>query len=134
MLLPHGTVVALVDGETFDIYRNVGSEAAPQLLLLDPPELDATNHSGGSHRSSPGNHADSQVAEDAHARAAVHWLNSQVLEHRIKDLVILAPPRTLGEMRRRYHSKLQEVLRMEIGKDLAGFHPRDIMQVLRDTR
>ena len=134
MLLPHGTVVALVDGETFDIYRNVGSEAAPQLLLLDPPELDATNHSGGSHRSSPGNHADSQVAEDAHARAAVHWLNSQVLDHRIKDLVVLAPPRTLGEMRRRYHSKLQEVLRMEIGKDLAGFHPRDIMQVLRDTR
>lgn len=134
MLLPHGCYVALVDGETFDVYRNAGAEAEPQLLLLDSPELDATNHSGGSHRSSPGNHADSQVAEDAHARAAVHWLNSQVLEHRIKDLVILAPPRTLGEMRRHYHAKLQEVLRKEVGKDLAGFDPRDIMHALRDAR
>lgn len=134
MLLPHGCYVALVDGETFDVYRNAGAEAEPQLLLLDSPELDATNHSGGSHRSSPGNHADSQVTEDAHARAAVHWLNSQVLEHRIKDLVILAPPRTLGEMRRHYHAKLQEVLRKEVGKDLAGFDPRDIMHALRDAR
>lgn len=134
MLLPHGCYVALVDGETFDVYRNAGSEAEPQLLLLDPPELDSTNHSGGSRRSSPGNHADSQVAEDAHARAATHWLNSQVLEHRINDLVILAPPRTLGEMRKHFHGKLQEVLRKEVGKDLAGFHPRDIMLALREER
>lgn len=134
MLLPHGCYVALVDGETFDLYRNAGAEAEPQLLLLDPPEIDSSNHSGGSHHSSPGNHADSQVAEDAHARAAAIWLNSQVLRRRIKDLVILAPPRTLGEMRKHYHRKLQEVLRKEVGKDLAGFQPHQIMLALREDR
>lgn len=134
MLLPHGCAVALVDGESFDLYRNAGSEAEPQLLLLDPPELDSTNHSGGSHRSSPGNHADRQVAEDAHARAVAIWLNSQVMRRRIKDLVILAAPRTLGEMRKHYHAKLHEVLHKEVSKDLAGFNPRDIMLALREER
>jgi protein required for attachment to host cells len=113
MLLPHGCAVALVDGESFDLYRNAGSEAEPQLLLLDPPELDSTNHSGGSHRSSPG---------------------SQVLRRRIKDLVILAAPRTLGEMRKHYHAKLHEVLHKEVSKDLGGFNPRDIMLALREER
>ena len=31
MLLPHGTVFAIVDGENFELYRNTGMEAAPRL-------------------------------------------------------------------------------------------------------
>lgn len=134
MLIPHGCVVALVDGESFDVYRNAGSEAEPQLLLLDPPELDSAGHSDVGHRSSPGNHADRQMDEDAHARAASLWLNDQVLSHRIKDLVIMAAPRTLGEMRRHYHAKTREVLRKEVSKDLIGFQPRDVIEALREDR
>ncbi|HEX4846550.1 MAG TPA: host attachment protein [Novosphingobium sp.] len=132
MLLPHGTVIALIDGHNFTLYRNAGDEAAPELSALPEPRLDAHNHSGAGHRSSPGNHADSQVNEDAHAGAAVAWLNAQVLDHGIADLVIIAPPRTLGELRRHYHKQTEQVLRKELGKDLIGKQPDAILAALRE--
>jgi len=132
MLLPHGTVIALVDGAHFELFRNAGNEAEPDLVAMDAPKLDSHNHSGGGHRSVPGNHADSQVAEDAHATAAVNWLNSQVLGHKIEHLVVIAAPRTLGEMRRHYHKQTEQVILKEVHKDLAGKPPASILSALRE--
>jgi protein required for attachment to host cells len=132
MLLPHGAVIALIDGHNFELYRNAGNEAEPELAALPTPELDAHNHSGGSHRSSTGNHADSLVAEDAHAIAAVTWLNGQVLSHKLTDLVVVAPPRTLGELRKHYHKLTERALRKEVNKDLVGKSPETILAALRE--
>lgn len=134
MLLPHGTIVALVDGRTFGLYRNAGNAAELDLQPVDAPAIDSSNHSDVGHRSSHGNHADRRVAEDAHAKAIANWLNQEVLQHRIQDLVIVADPISLGELRKHYHAKLSEVLRHEVAKDLAGLPPRDITQMLRDQR
>lgn len=134
MLLPHGAVIALVDGHNFELYRNVGNEAAPELNPLPAPRLDLHNHSGGSHRSSAGNHADSLVVEDAHAMAAATWLNGQVLSHKIKDLAVVAPPRTLGELRKHYHKLTERALRKEVNKDLIGTAPETILAALREKR
>ena len=131
MLLPHGTVIALVDGDNFELYRNTGDEAEPELTALESPKLDSHNHSGSGHRSSPGNHADKQVSEDAHAGAVVSWLNSQVLGHKLDKLVVFAAPRTLGEMRRHYHKQTEAVLLKEFHKDLVGKQPGDILTALR---
>lgn len=132
MLLPHGAVVALVDGQKFELYRNAGNEAEPELAALPAPHLDTRNHSGGSHRSSAGNHADSLVAEDAHAGAAAEWLNSQVLGHKIEKLVVIAPPRTLGELRKHYHKQTGQAVIKELHKDLIGKQPADILAALRE--
>lgn len=132
MLLPHGAVVALVDGKNFELYRNAGNEGEPELTALDSPILDASNHSGGGHRSSPGNHADSLVHEDAHANAAAQWLNREVLDHKIAHLVIIAAPRSLGEMRRHYHGQLEQILLAEIAKDLIGKPAADLLAALRE--
>lgn len=131
MLLPHGTVIALVDGENFELFRNAGNEAAPELEALPSPALDSSNRSGGSHHSSTGNHADSLVNEDAHATAAAEWLNTQVLGHKLEHLVVIAAPRTLGEMRRHYHKQLEAVLMGELAKDLAGRSGPDILAALK---
>lgn len=131
MLLPHGTIVALVDGQNFTLFRNDGNEAEPELVESPAPKLDSHNHSGTGHHSRPGNHADSLVAEDAHAMAAVEWLNSQVLGHHIDNLVVIAPPRTLGEMRRHYHKQLDLVLRGELAKELSGRKGPEIIAALR---
>ncbi len=131
MLLPHGTVIALVDGENFELYRNTGNEAEPVLNSQPGPKLDSSNHSGGGHHSGSGNHAGSLVNEDAHAIAAVEWLNSEVLGHRIAQLVVVAAPRTLGEMRRHYHKRLEQVLLREISKDLIGKPAADILAAVR---
>lgn len=131
MLLPHGTIVALVDGKNFTVFRNVGNEAEPELVESPSPTLDSHNHSGTGHHSRPGNHADSLVSEDAHAIAVVEWLNSQVLDHKIDNLVVIAPPRTLGEMRRHYHKQLDKVLRGELAKELSGRKGPEIIAALR---
>jgi protein required for attachment to host cells len=132
MLLPHGTVIALVDGRNFELYRNAGDEAEPELQALDAPKLDAHNHSGSGHHSSAGNHADKQVDEDAHAIAATNWINSQVLAGKIKSLVVFASPKTLGEMRRHYHKMTTQALLKEYHKDLSGKPVADIIAAMRE--
>ena len=132
MLLPHGAVIAVVDGQNFEIYRNVGDEGEPELSALPTPKLDAHNHSGGSHHSSAGNHAGNMENEDAHAAAAATWLNGQVLSQKLNDLVVIAPPRTLGELRKHYHKLTERALLKELHKDLIGKQPRDIVEALRE--
>lgn len=133
MLLPHGTVIALIDGENFELYRNTGDEAAPELTVVESPKLDSHNHSATGHHSSSGNHAGRQVEEDAHAIAAMDWLNSQVLDHKIEKLVIFAPPRTLGEVRRHYHKQTERAVLKEYAKDLMSRQPAEIIAALRDV-
>lgn len=131
MLLPHGTVVALVDGKNFTLLRNAGTEAAPELAEMEAPKLDVHNHSGASHHSSSGNHDGALVAEDAHAIAATEWLNAQVLGHKIEHLVVIAAPRTLGEMRQHYHKLTERALLTELAKDLSGRRGPEILAALK---
>lgn len=132
MLVPHGTMIALVDGERFELYRNTGNEAKPHLAPVAPPQLQEDNHSSGSrHYSSAGNPQDSLQDEDAHAAAVTAWLNSQVLAHKLDGLVVIAAPRTLGEMRKHYHKQLQAILLDEVAKDLVGRSGPEIIAALR---
>lgn len=133
MLLPHGAVIAVIDGENFELYRNAGDEAAPELSALPSPKLDAHNHSGGSHHSSAGNHAGNMVNEDAHVAAAATWLNEQVLGHKLEHLVVIAPPRALGELRKHYHKLTEQALIKELHKDLIGQQPAEILHALREV-
>jgi len=138
MLLPHGTVFAIVDGENFELYRNTGMEASPRLTALDTPDLEATNYSWGARDNdkvsrfqsgAPKDRLD-KMEEAAHAAAVAQWLNSQVLAHEIDKLVVVADPKSLGEMRRHYHKELQGVLLGEVPKTLTGRPSQEIVQAL----
>ena len=134
MLLPHGAVIALVDGRNFELYRNAGDEAEPKLAALDAPKLDSHNKGAGAHHySSSGNPTGHLLEEDAHAAAAADWLNSQVLGHKIDKLVVFAAPRTLGELRKHWHKQTERALLKEYHKDLIGRQPTDIVAALRET-
>lgn len=133
MLLPHGTIVALVDGKKFDIFRNSGNEAQPELVAIDSPRLDEHNKSAGAHHySSSGNPTGHLLDEDAHAAAVAQWLNEQAIGNKIANLVVIAAPRTLGELRRHYHKQLESVLLGELSKDLAGRKGPEIIAALRE--
>lgn len=134
MLLPHGTIVALVDGRNFELYRNAGDEAEPKLAALDAPKLDGHNKGAGAHHySSAGNPTGHLLEEDAHAAAAAEWLNGQVLGHKIDKLVVFAAPRTLGELRKHWHKQTERALLKEYHKDLIGRQPADIVAAMRET-
>lgn len=133
MLLPHGTVVAVVDGEKLELYRNGGNEAAPELAPLAAPKLDEHNKDAGARHLSSSANPGHLLQEDAHAAAVVGWLNRRVTSGDIKHLVIVAAPRTLGEMRRRYDKQLEAALIGELHKELIGQSGEDIVRALRVT-
>lgn len=138
MLLPHGTVFALVDGEKFELYRNTGIEAEPCLEEIAVPELEATNYSAGVREHDrisrfPGEVAKNRVArldEAGHVAAVAQWLNAKVLAHEIDKLVVIAEPRALGELRRHYHKEVKRVLVAEVPKTLTGRPTTEIVRVL----
>jgi protein required for attachment to host cells len=131
MLLPQGTIVAVADGEKFNLFKNTGDESKPALSAMAEPEVESVNKgSGSSHQSSSGNPDESQAAEDGFAGGIADLLNKRVLDGEIADLVIIAAPRTLGELRKSYHKKLSEVLRGEISKDLTGHALHDIEKAI----
>jgi len=121
MQLPYGTIVAVADGEKLNLFRNSGDEAAPQLVAVahDDPASDNSG-SGSRHQGGSANPDHGQIAEDDFAAGIAAMLNSRALGGKIDDLVIIAAPRTLGELRRHYHKALSAKLRGEIAKDLTG--------------
>lgn len=139
MLLPHGTVFAVVDGEHFELYRNAGSEASPELSAMDVPALEVTNYSAGARDhdkisrfqvGAPKDRVD-KLEEAAHVAAVAQCLNEKVLAHEIDKLVIVADPRSLGEMRRHYHKTLEDALLGEVAKTLAGRPAEEILRAVR---
>ena len=130
MLLPNGTMIAVIDGATLELYRNTGTPAEPELTAEESPKLDASNHSAGSHHSSSGNPGGNQADEDAHAIAAVEWLNQQVLGHKLENLVIFAAPRALGELRKHYHKMTEQALIGEVNKSMTGRQPSELLSAL----
>ncbi len=131
MLLPKGTTVAVADGEKFSLFRNTGDEANPALTAMPEPEIDSVNKGSGSgHQDSAANPDNNQAAEDGFAGGIANLLNKRVLDGEISDLVIIAAPRTLGELRKSYHKKLSDVLRCEISKDLTGHAVHDIEKAI----
>lgn len=128
MILPKNATVVVADGEKLLLFRNTGDAINPVLTAEDHPAIDGGNGgSGGRHHSSSANPDDSRQQEDGYAAGSAAWLNKQVLEKHIEALVIIATPKTLGELRRHYHKALEAVLLDEIHKDLTGHPVADIV-------
>ena len=127
MLLPINATVAVADGETLALYRNGGHAGAVSLTALPAPQLEeASAGSGGRHYSSAGNPDDGRQDEDDFAAGAAAWLNRQVLDGKIEALMVIATPKTLGELRKHYHKALQAALVGELAKEMVGRSVEDI--------
>lgn len=131
MKIPKNAIVAVADGEILNLYRNDGEENAPNLTTLPDAAISSENKgSGGRHQSSSANPSDSQQDEDAFAAGTAGLLNKRVLDGEIDALVIVAAPRTLGELRKHYHKALSAILVGEIPKDLTGHSIDDIAKTI----
>ena len=122
MKCPHNAHVAVVDGERFIVMKNVGQPLEPRLEVVEEPDLKASNFSAGvRHQDDIGQrHGRTQLEELAHGAAVAEWLNSKAIANDMDDLLIIADPKTLGEMRRHYHGELEKRLVGEIGKTMTG--------------
>lgn len=135
MKLPHKAHVAVVDGENFIVMQNEGQIFEPKLKQVSKPDLSATNFSAGvKHQDDVGQRTGStQLDELAHAAAASQWLNQQAIGSKLDSVLVIADPKTLGEMRRHYHSELEKRLVGEIAKTMTSESPDAIAAAITDA-
>lgn len=127
MQLPTGSHVAVADGTQFQLFRNSGTEQEPSLKAVDLPTSDESAHNAGQGDSPR------QNAEAGHAASVAEALNAAVLSHKIKRLVVIADPSTLGEMRKLYHKTLEAALVGEIAKTLTSQSTDDILKSIANA-
>lgn len=131
MQLTHGTIIAVADGTKLNLYRNGGTDGAPQLTAIASPDVGTeTTDAGSRHQNSSANPSGSQSEEDGFAAATAALLNKMALAGEIDTLVVIAPPRTLGELRLHWHKGLTAKLAGEIAKEMTNASVADITALL----
>ncbi len=131
MKLPKGCTVAVSDGEKLVLFHNTGDEAEPHLTSQPHAHVEE-NHSGVgvSHHSNAANPEDHSVDKAGFAAGVAQILNAQLAAGKITKLLVIAAPKTLGELRKHYDKKLEAHLVGEIAKDLTGSTAKDIEKTI----
>lgn len=135
MQIPHNAAVLVADGRKMLFLRNEGDEAYPNLVVehaeaqSNPKDGDQKSDAPGLSYSSAGSGRSTmdetdfhQLGEDRFASDAAELLKRRALAHEFESLIIVAPPRTLGELRKHYHSEVSSRITGELDKDLTN-HP-----------
>lgn len=146
MQIPHDGYVLVADGQKMLFLRNEGDEAFPNLQVVsgaeqqNPKDSDQGTDEPG--RSAAGGAARGQgmtvkagrsaysetdfhkLEEQRFAADAAEMLKTRALANEFESLLIVAPPTTLGDMRKHYHKEVERRLVGEIPKDLTN-HPVD---------
>lgn len=136
MLVPHDTYVLVADGAKMLFFRNEGDADDLDLkVVLADQQRDAADHdlkTDAPGRMPGGYLADEadfhQQAEDRFAVDAATMLNRAALDGTFQKLIVIASPKTLGELRHHYHKETSARLLAEVPKDLAN-HPVDKIEI-----
>lgn len=134
MKLKNGTIAMVVDGSRMLLLRNDGDAVTPDLkviehrafdnpanrdLLSDAPGVGSIGMGPG--HSTYGEADPHQQNEDRFAADAAKAL-AEAAANSEGDLIVVAPPETLGVLRRHYDRTVKARLLAEIAKDLTK-HP-----------
>ena len=143
MQVPHKSFVVVADGEKMLFFRNEGDDEFLKLEVErkrvqdNPPTRDQkTDEAGRAFASSgPGRMAyeetDYHALEEARFAAdTAELLKKRALRNDFESLIIVAPPRTLGELRKHYHKEVEKRLVGEIPKDLTGHPVEEIEKII----
>ncbi|MEG3170414.1 host attachment family protein [Sphingomonas sp. LB3N6] len=146
MQLPHKSVVLVADGRKMLFLRNEGDNVAPNLVVekaheqINPATRDQATDAAGRASSPRGGVQSSveptdfhQLEEDRFAAEAADFLKVRALNNDYESLIIVAPPKTLGEMRKHYHKEVSSRLKGELDKDLTGHPIADIEKALKNA-
>ncbi|MDB5698242.1 MAG: host attachment protein [Alphaproteobacteria bacterium] len=143
MHVPHNSFVLVADGRKMLFFRNEGDgeflklEVERKDLHENPATRDQkTDEAGrafagvGAHRSAYSETDFHQLEEDRFAAEAAEMLKQRALRNEFDSLFVVAPPRTLGELRKHYHKEVEKRLTGEIAKDLTGHPVEEIEKIL----
>ena len=143
MLVPHDSFILVADGQTMLFFRNDGDTEYLNLTVEDkdvqdnPPDREQKTDAAGAHMGSTGVSTDSfgetdyhQLEESRFAAQAAEMLKRRALNNEFENLIIVAPARTLGELRKHYHKEVEKRISREIAKDLTSHPVSEIEKIL----
>lgn len=135
--LKHDGWLVIADGEKALFLRNEGDEKYPNLNVFrefeheNPPDreqgTDAPgrfNDASGTHRSSVQETDWHQLEKDRFAKELSDRLYKHAHKGKFSELILVAPPKVLGEMRKDLHKEVADKVIAEVDKDLTN-HPVD---------
>lgn len=144
MLIPNDTFVVVADGRKMLFFRNDGDAQNPNLVVErkrvqdNPDNIDQRTDAPGRSFSSVGGGRSAyeetdfhQLEEDRFAAETAELLKKRALNNDFEKLIIVAPPKTLGELRKHYHKEVESRLIGEIDKTLTGHPVEDIESALQ---
>lgn len=146
MHIDHDALVMVADGRKILVFRNKGDRAFPQLEAEtvrhqeNAADRDQASDAAGRASSPMGGRQSAleqvsfhDLEEHRFALEAVDMLKRRALANDFEKLIIIAPPTTLGDMRKHYHKTVQDRLVGEIAKDLANHPVLEIEKIIADA-
>ena len=143
MPLANNALVLVTDGRKTLFFRNHGDENQIDLRTEafdereDLPNSELKSDAAGSSKQSFGFERPAmeetdfhQLEEDRWANAAAERVNKRVLKNNFDQLVVIAPPSTLGMIRKKLHKEAERRLVCEIPKEMTGRPIPDIEALL----
>ena len=144
MQIPHNAMVVVADGRKMLLFRNQGDAQFPNLSVITHDEKPvparedfATDEPGtyrdmgaGMQQKSGYEETDfHQLEEDRFAADVAEMLKARALRNEFDKLIVVAPPKALGELRKNYHKEVEARLIGEIAKDMTN-RPTDEIEEL----
>ncbi len=136
LAIPHGAMIFVGDGRKALFLRNDGDKKFPNLKTErvfaeeNPPTHEQGTDRPGRGVESAGTHRHSSVEQTDWHHLEEHRFTERVAaaledlvrKHDVPALVIVAPPRTLADLRRVLHADVKKRIVAEVGQDLTK-HP-----------
>ena len=147
MAIPHGALVLVADGKKILFLRNQGDEGIIDLRTEAHDEREDVSSKGELATDAPGTVQQSagyghstyeetdfkQLEEERWAHSAAEEVNRRVLAGDFEELAIIAPPKTLGEIRKKLHKEAERRVVCEIPKEMTRRPIPDIEALIVGT-
>ena len=141
--LKHGVWVIVADGEKALFLKNEGDATYPNLNVVrelheeNPPSREQGTDQPGRMSDGPSSHRSAVEEVDWH-RIAKERFADEISErlykmaHRgdFEEIVLIAPPLVLGEMRKKLHKEVESKVLGEVAKTLTGHPVYEIEKIL----
>jgi protein required for attachment to host cells len=144
--IPADAWVVVGDGEKALFMRNDGDEAFPNLTVIreleqsSPPTREQGSERPGRQHDATGPHKSAYEETDFHRldkerfASELAWhLYKAAHRNAFRHLIVVAPPRILGELRKGLHKEVESRVVFELAKELTNMPVYEIEKVITDA-
>jgi protein required for attachment to host cells len=143
MAIPHGALVLVADGKKMLFLRNQGESEMIDLRTEshdqrdDPMDREIKTDAPGTQSPRVGIGRDTMGEADFHQQGEDRWIreaaeevNRRALENDFEALVVVIPPKALGEFRKKLHKEAERRIVLTINKTMTDRPIPDIEELL----